>query len=85
MRLIFRILALAWLVVSAALMALVAIAMRQGYKSNWPDALYEGFETIPEGLMMILGFRGSPVWVDVLYWIIPVLLLVFSFRTHRAD
>lgn len=85
MRLIFLSLALIWLFASTALMAFVALAMRQGYNSDWPAALYEGFETIPEALMMMCGFGGSPVWVDVLYWIIPVVVLLFAFRARRAD
>lgn len=85
MRLIAKILSLLLFLGSVAILALVTLALRNGYSSDWFSALYEGFETIPEGLLMAMGMRGSPVWVDVLYWVLIVVALLAAWKNSGCN
>ena len=82
-RLAIRMLVLLWLLASLGLTIVVVGAMRQGYEQSWADALYEGFETIPEALMMGLGFSDSPLWIDAAYWLVLIICVIWAFSNRK--
>lgn len=68
-----------WAIGSVALGVMVFLAMTGGYGASAGAAAYEGLETIPEFLMVAAGFKGSPVLVDVGYWLALGASVVIAF------
>ena len=53
------------------------------YGFDTVSAARESFETIPEGFLMLLGFRGSPKIVTTLYWVLVVISIVYIIRKKK--
>ncbi|HVK80197.1 MAG TPA: hypothetical protein VM915_06250 [Verrucomicrobiae bacterium] len=75
LRVVLGLLALATLALGA-----LAFAVVLGTGDGFGAAAHEAFETVPEAAMQMLGFDGSPLWVDVTYWTALIGGLVFVFR-----
>lgn len=74
-RVVLVLLALATLALGA-----LAFAVVLGTGGGLGAAAHEAFETVPEAVMQMLGFDGSPLWVDIGYWAALIGGLVFAFR-----
>ena len=79
MKILIRVLVVIWALVSVGLGAL-AFAAVKGTGGSVGAAAYEAVETIPEAVMQTMGFRGSPLWVDVAYWLLLTAAVLFAFK-----
>jgi hypothetical protein len=59
---------------------LLAFAVVNSSNAGLDAAVKEGFETIPEAVMMIMGFKTAPLVVTIGYWIALIALLFLAFR-----
>lgn len=81
--LIVRLLVGVWALISVALGAL-AFSVMIGYDTTIIVAVKEAFETIPEAVLMTLGFDGAPFAVTVAYWLALAGAVYFAFKPARA-
>ena len=80
--LIVRLLVGAWALISIILGALAFFVMI-GYDTTIVVAVKEAFETVPEAVMMKLGFEGAPLAVTAAYWVALVGAVYFAFKSKR--
>jgi len=66
---ILKFLSALWLTFSIGLLGIVSLSLYSGHDLDFGTALYEGFEVIPEAIFMLIGFDGSPMVADLIYWI----------------
>ena len=77
---ILRVLVVAWALISIGMGVLAFSIVYNVSDGHLPTATQEAFETIPEAIMSMRGFNGSPWLVDVAYWVALVAALFFAFR-----
>ncbi len=77
---IIRVLVVVWAIISIG-MGVFAFSVVQNISDGHVGiAAQEAFETIPEAIMSMMGFNGSPWFVDVAYWLALAAALFFAFR-----
>lgn len=74
-----RLLVVAWALVSVALSAL-AFSVRTGFGDALAAAALEGFETIPEAIMQMMGFGEAPRAVVIGYWLALAAAIFLAFK-----
>lgn len=79
MKILVRIVVVAWALVSIGL-AVLAFAAVAGTGGSVGAAAYEAVETIPEAAMQMMGFDGSPLIIVVAYWFALITAVLFAFR-----
>jgi hypothetical protein len=79
MKSLFRVLVVAWALVSVGL-GVLAFAVVKGTGGTVGAAAYEAVETIPEAVMQTTGFDGSPLFVVVAYWLALTAAAFFAFK-----
>ena len=79
MKILVRVLIVAWALVSVGL-GVLAFAAVKGTGGSVGAAAYEAVETIPEAVMQTMGFDGSPVLVVVAYWLALTAAVLFAFK-----
>lgn len=79
MRIFVRVLIVAWALISVGL-GVLAFAVVRGAGGSFSAAAHEAFETIPEAVMQTMGFDGSPLLVDVAYWLALTTAILLAFR-----
>lgn len=77
---ILRILVAIWALISVGMGVFAFSVVYNVSDRHLPTAAQEAFETIPEAAMSMMGFNGSPWFVDVAYWVALVAALFFVFR-----
>ena len=80
---ILRVLVVAWALISIGMGVFAFSVVYNVSDRHLPTAAQEAFETIPEAIMSMMGFNGSPWFVDVAYWVALVAALFFAFRDRE--
>jgi len=80
MILILRVLVVAWALISVGMGVFAFSVVYNISDRHLPSATQEAFETIPEAIMSMMGFNGSPWFVTAVYWLALVAALFFAFR-----
>lgn len=84
MRMIARLLAAAWALVSAGVGVFAFSVVYNISDGHLPTAAREAFETIPEAIMNTMGFNGSPWFIDAAYWVVLAGAVFLAFRPRGA-
>ena len=74
-----------WAVFSIVVGVLVFAILRSTYNSDIYSAGIEAIETIPESIVMRLGFSGSPLFVDIGYWILLIISIFLAFSARKRS
>ncbi|MBX9747067.1 MAG: hypothetical protein K2X34_09210 [Hyphomonadaceae bacterium] len=77
---IVRVLVVVWAIISIGMGVFAFSVVHNISDGHVGIAAQEAFETIPEAIMSMMGFNGSPWIVDVAYWLTLVAALFFAFR-----
>jgi hypothetical protein len=78
---VLRVLVVVWALISIGVGVLAFAVVNSITGGSVSAAAKEAFETIPEAIMMTMGFNGSPLIVDVAYWLILALAVFATFRS----
>ena len=77
---IIRVLVVVWTIISIGMGVFAFSVVHNISDGHVGIAAQEAFETIPEAIMSMMGFNGSPWIVDLAYRLAPAAALFFAFR-----
>lgn len=81
MQTLVRALVGSWAHISVGL-GVLAFAVVEGTGGNTGIAAREAFETIPEAVMQMMGFAGSPLLLVIAYWLALSASVLLAFRRN---
>jgi hypothetical protein len=79
MKIVIRVLVVAWALTSVGL-GVLAFAAVTGTGGIAGAAMQEAFETIPEAMMQVMGFEGAPLVMVVTYWLALAAAVFVAFK-----